>query len=605
MNMELTGPGMDRHALLEALHGRLPYGVAVFDDSLRLVYANAPWSSVLAALTGRGGAASPGSPLVDLLPAAADLHAAAKRSLETGAVIEIPGHDLGDRFWDITVAPTIESERATGVICVAAEATNRIRAEHAAEAKVRLAAFRADVSQALASSDEVDAVLRSCAGAMVRHARAVFARIWVLDETEDLYRLRASEGLYTSLDGTYARIPADWIRRKIFSGHTPVMAVDILRTHEVRELGWAAEQGLVAWASHPLMVRGQIVGFMVMFAREDFDSDTLGELAAVADAIAQFLERKRAETALREREVLFRSLFETAADGLMISDLESGQVLEANPAICAMHGYSRDEMTRLGRADLVHPDARDRLRDYIAAMSTGDHARAQLPHLRKDGATFHADVQGNPILYQGRPAVFGVVRDVTQEREAHELLEQRVAERTRELKTLLDMSRSISLMSALDPLLHEVFEQMRELVDYESVAIGLAEGDWYTTVAVRRDEIGRRSASPIGTRFAIDRDHVFWQELAAGRTLYTPNVAGNDDVARGFREIVGERIETTYAHVCSLLAAPLMVANELLGAVFLSSVKEDRYRPHDIGLIGAIASQIAVAVANTRLHEQA
>ncbi|MCC6793455.1 MAG: GAF domain-containing sensor histidine kinase, partial [Thermomicrobiales bacterium] len=207
--------------------------------------------------------------------------------------------------------------------------------------------------------------------------------------------------------------------------------------------------------------------------------------------------------------------------------------------------------------------------------------------------------------YQGRPAVFGVVRDVTQEREAHELLEQRVAERTRELQTLLDMSRSISLMSALDPLLHEVFEQMRELVDYESVAIGLAEGDWYTTVAVRRDEIGWRSASPIGTRFAIDRDHVFWQALAAGRTLYTPNVAGNDDVARGFREIVGERIETTYAHVCSLLAAPLMVANELLGAVFLSSIQEDRYRPHDIGLIGAIASQIAVAVANTRLHEQA
>ncbi|HZU76519.1 MAG TPA: PAS domain S-box protein, partial [Dehalococcoidia bacterium] len=465
-------------------------------------------------------------------------------------------------------------------------------------------AFRADVSQALASSDDVDAVLQSCAEAMVHHAAAAFARIWVLDEAEDAYRLRASAGLYTRLNGTYSRIPADWIRRQTFGGYEPHVETNLSRTHRVREPEWAAANGLVSWVNQTLSVRGRIIGFMAMFGRHDFADDTLAELAAVADAIAQFLERKQAEAALREREALFRSVFESAADGLLISDLATGRVLAANPAICAMYGYTGDEFAGLDRADLVHSGAYDQLRGYVQAIQSGRPTRALLQGVRNDGSVFDAAVDGSPILYRGQPAVLGVVRDVTEEREAHAILERRVAERTQALQTLLDMSRNISLMAELDPLLELILDQLRRVVDYESVAIGLVEGDAYTTVAVRRDEIGWRSRSPLGIQLAVDRGHLFWRELAVGHTLYTPDIAGDDAVAVGFRTLVGDRLPTTYAHVCSLLAAPLLVANELIGAMFISSATADRYRPHDIALVAATASQMAVAIENARLHER-
>ncbi|MDQ2683971.1 MAG: PAS domain S-box protein, partial [Chloroflexota bacterium] len=385
--------------LLEMLHDQLPHSVAIFDAGLRLVYANPCWRELIPD-TG----AEPGAPLADLLPGADDLLAAAGRSVREGEAVHIPERPFGETAQDITLAPLTDEGAVIGLKCVMHDATARVRGRQAAAAQERLAAFRLDISQALASSGEVGAVLQACAEAMVRHADAAFARIWVLEEAEDIYRLRASAGMYTRLNGTYSRIPADWIRQKIFGGYSAQVQLDILKTHNVREPEWAAANGLVAWANHPLMVSGRIIGFMSMFARQNFSPDILDELGAVSDAIAQFLERANAETALREREMLFRSVFEAAADGLLITDLETGRILEANPVICAMQGCSHDELCRMHRADLVHPESHAKLATYLTEIQNGRPARVQVTGVRKDGSTYPASAQGSPILYEGQPA---------------------------------------------------------------------------------------------------------------------------------------------------------------------------------------------------------
>jgi PAS domain S-box-containing protein len=607
MHFESGTPVQYRPELLETLHGRLPQAVAIFNAAQRLIYANARWWSFLELVDGFPDNPAIGVPFAELLPDAPDLGDALP-SVLIGETIQRAGWahatKSGETYWDVTLTPLVDGSDVTGFICLGDDATARIAAERAAAATVRLAAFRTDVSQALASSDDIDPVLQACAEAMVRHAPAAFARIWVLDAAEEVYRLRASAGLYTRLDGTFSRIPVDWIRQKSFGGHAPAVEIDLPQTHRVREPEWAAAEGLVSWVNQPLIARGRTIGFMTLFGRENFTDDTLAELAAVADAIAQFLERKQAEAALRERDALFRDVFEAAADGLVISDLESGQILAANPAFCAMYGYTQSELLNRRRADLVDSTSHGQLSDHVAAIQAGQPSRVRLQAVRADGSVFHAAAQGSAIHFQGRPALLGVLRDVSEEQAAHEGLERRVAERTQELQTLLDMSRSISLVSELNPLLDLILDQMRQLVDYESVAIGLIEGEVYTTVAVRRDEIGWRFQNPLGSQFTVDRQQVIWQMLTAGNTLHTSNINGDDKVAVGFRALVGDRLETTYAHVCSLVVAPLMVGNDLIGAMFMSSVTEDRYQPHDIDLVAAIANQIATAIVNARLHER-
>ena len=42
----------------------------------------------------------------------------------------------------------------------------------------------------------------------------------------------------------------------------------------------------------------------------------------------------------------YRGIFEAASDGLVIYDVETDSIVEANPAACEMHGYTREEFIR-------------------------------------------------------------------------------------------------------------------------------------------------------------------------------------------------------------------------------------------------------------------
>ena len=48
-----------------------------------------------------------------------------------------------------------------------------------------------------------------------------------------------------------------------------------------------------------------------------------------------------------DKEQQYRIIFEAASDGMIISDLETGRVVDANPAAISMHGYSREEFIGL------------------------------------------------------------------------------------------------------------------------------------------------------------------------------------------------------------------------------------------------------------------
>jgi len=157
----------------------------------------------------------------------------------------------------------------------------------------------------------------------------------------------------------------------------------------------------------------------------DAEGTIIGTVGVAVDSTA----RLAAEAALREREEQYRSIFEATSDGLVINDLESGVVLEANPAAHHMHGY--ENMVGMHPTQFIHPDWHGVFGDYLQAIKSGKEFRSLAQDVRSDGTVFDVEVLGRGFLYQGRPAVLGVVRDVTEHVHAFQLLEERVAERTR------------------------------------------------------------------------------------------------------------------------------------------------------------------------------
>lgn len=137
-------------------------------------------------------------------------------------------------------------------------------------------------------------------------------------------------------------------------------------------------------------------------------------------------ERKEAEIRLRESEDRFRTIFEQATDGIMIADLEERRQIEANRAMCAMLGYTRDELLSLHVED-VHPkEDLPRIMDLFERQVRGEISLApDIPMLRKDGTVIYADVNSRRITLNGRNCIAGYFRDITERKQAVEALRER------------------------------------------------------------------------------------------------------------------------------------------------------------------------------------
>jgi PAS domain S-box-containing protein len=92
-----------------------------------------------------------------------------------------------------------------------------------------------------------------------------------------------------------------------------------------------------------------------------------------------------------EKERLYRSIFDAAKDGFIISDLETGLVIEANPAAYRMHGYTREDFIGLQLTAFIHPDSRHVFSEYIQAFRSDGEFDTRSLHICRDGSTFYAE----------------------------------------------------------------------------------------------------------------------------------------------------------------------------------------------------------------------
>ena len=128
----------------------------------------------------------------------------------------------------------------------------------------------------------------------------------------------------------------------------------------------------------------------------------------------------------------FRRIFEHVSDGLIIHDAQTGLVVEANPAACALHGYSRQEFIGLHPTAFMHPDSRRLLHDYLLAIQSDSLFAITAVHLRRDGSPFHVEVRGTAFTYQQRPCLLSIIRDVSARVQNEQQLEQQMAARIKE-----------------------------------------------------------------------------------------------------------------------------------------------------------------------------
>ncbi len=123
-------------------------------------------------------------------------------------------------------------------------------------------------------------------------------------------------------------------------------------------------------------------------------------------------------------------------EGLLITDIETKRFRRANASLCRMLGYAEEELLAASLQD-IHPRAEvpNDLQRFQAAAEGRVSINEERPVLRKDGSIFYADITGRRILYEGRPCLLALFRDVTDRRQAQAALQ-------RERRTLKHMLRA-------------------------------------------------------------------------------------------------------------------------------------------------------------------
>jgi signal transduction histidine kinase/CheY-like chemotaxis protein len=171
--------------------------------------------------------------------------------------------------------------------------------ENLVTARTSLSALTAEVALAVTRPSTPRTVLQCCADAVVHHLDAAFARIWTLNEGDQVLELQASAGLYTHLDGPHGRVKVGALKiGKIAQERKPHLTNHVIGDPRVGDQDWAHREGMVAFAGYPLIVGDRLVGVLAMFARKALDESALDALCVVADSIALGIERFDSEEGL-------------------------------------------------------------------------------------------------------------------------------------------------------------------------------------------------------------------------------------------------------------------------------------------------------------------
>lgn len=282
-----------------------------------------------------------------------------------------------------------------------------------------------DIAFALTQATGLPDCLRRCAEALVRHLDAAFARIWTVNEDEEVLELQASAGMYTHLDGPHSRIPLGQLKiGRIARDREPHLTNQVIGDPRVSDQDWARREGMIAFAGYPLICNDRVAGVMALFSRHELARATLTALDAVAGIIATGIGHWEAVDALRATEERFELAIQGSGAGLWDWNLLTGRV-DFAPRFKELLGYKVEELddTFASFETRLHPE------DHVRVLAAvADHLERRVPYAvdyrlqTKSGEYrwFHA--RGQAVWNEAGKAtrMLGSITDITDRKRSEE-----------------------------------------------------------------------------------------------------------------------------------------------------------------------------------------
>jgi len=219
----------------------------------------------------------------------------------------------------------------------------------------------------------------------------------------------------------------------------------------------------------------------------DSDDKPTGFITVVKD----IAKRKQAEEKLRKNEEKLRLMFESVAEGIVITDLE-GNIVELNNKALKMGGYkSAKEVMGESGFKFLAPEEYERAQENLAnTIKTGAGMALEYKALRKDGSEYPLELSVTVMKDKDEKptGIICIMRDITERKEA----DRKIRESEERFRSIFD--------NALDGIV---------LADLETKAFFTANRSFCEMLGYELEEIKKLHVKDIHPR--EDLDHVLSQ----------------------------------------------------------------------------------------------
>jgi PAS domain S-box-containing protein len=305
-------------------------------------------------------------------------------------------------------------------------------------------------------------------------------------------------------------------------------------------------------------------------------------------------ELRASRARLAESESRFRTIFDTAADGLFLRELGGGSgFYMANRACLRMLGYSLDEFLGLDLADLHRPEDLPFIRREMAKFAKGvEVRRAEVWFRRRDGSFILVELNPTAVVFGKKRYALVAIRDVTQRKEG----ELALARANRALRAISDCNDVLLHAESEMELFSGVCRIVVETGGYRLAWVGLAEQD-------RQKTIRPMAHAGFADHF-LGKIRATWAEGPrgigpAGTAIRTGKPALVRDVSSVADYAPWRRYLRRHGCVAGL-GLPLLADGRCLGALTILAAEEATFDGSEVAMLTQLANDVAFGISALR-----
>lgn len=278
--------------------------------------------------------------------------------------------------------------------------------------------------------------------------------------------------------------------------------------------------------------------------------------------------------------------------GLFIQDLENNTSYPNS--LWENMGYTAEQMTNMGFLQFVHPDDRTSIEKSMKHFLTGEQDLTRsLFRMKTSDGEWHwilSTCLAAEVNSEGKISSYvGYDHDITDEISAKEQAEKAL----REAETLQSAGEIITTQLNLTQTIRAILEQAERVIPYTSATVQLLKGNELEIVG----EIGFDLKNPmVGKRFAVTDDIPNYQIINDKKSI----IVNSELKSRfgGFKEL-------SDIGILSWMGVPLICKGKVIGMMAFDHIHENQFTEDNQRMARAFANQVAIALENARLYEEA